>query len=355
MRRKANKLAAVVCTAIACLASATLMAFDFNGKKVLWLGTSIPGGCTYPYKACENLGMTCINKALGASFLCMKPIATPFYQHTGYSLTMTSEEKEDICRPYIESGELSDEMLADWKYASYNTRIMDDIRIADVIVVDHGYNDGDILDRETMQDYSEIDWTSRDRKTFIGAFNYMYDIIKSENPNAIVLIGGYFQDKCTMSYTIRGSLVAKVSKWISDHYGIPLLDVWNYTDIPDGYMPNSADYLDKLNEIYGTDFKKIFADSEGNITYFQKFCPDGVHPFTDPTGGSDRQLDDIFSKLLYERLSATADGIEQTAEYGHANDSTPLEFYSITGVKTTANNKGVKIMKNRYGCFKYMK
>ena len=39
-------------------------------KKVLWLGTSIPGGCTYPKVACEQNDMGCINKAVGSSFLC---------------------------------------------------------------------------------------------------------------------------------------------------------------------------------------------------------------------------------------------------------------------------------------------
>ena len=43
-----------------------------EGKRVLWIGTSIPAHCTYPKNACENLGMTCRNHAIGASFLSIR-------------------------------------------------------------------------------------------------------------------------------------------------------------------------------------------------------------------------------------------------------------------------------------------
>lgn len=38
---------------------------------VLWIGTSIPEGCSYPDYSCRSIGANCINKSIGASFLCI--------------------------------------------------------------------------------------------------------------------------------------------------------------------------------------------------------------------------------------------------------------------------------------------
>lgn len=51
------------------LISCQTLVDDGKGKKrVLWIGTSIPEGCTYPIVACRRLGLACINKAIGSSF-----------------------------------------------------------------------------------------------------------------------------------------------------------------------------------------------------------------------------------------------------------------------------------------------
>lgn len=321
----------------------------FEGEKVLWLGTSIPGGCTYPAKACEALGMTCINKALGASFLCKTEIVPPFMEHSGYSLTQTSEEKMQALQNYIAEGLVDANLLRGWVNASWDVRIADCLGDADIVIIDHGYNDGDILASEVEQDYSNIDWTSTDRTTYIGAFGYLYRLIKEKNPEARIITGGYFQNKCSISYTKRGQYVAKVSEWIADHYQIPLLDVWHYTDIPDGYMPNSKDYLSSLNKKYGTDFKPIFTDKEGNITYFQKFCPDGVHPFSDPTGESDKELDTIFTNLLRNILTTT-----YIEDIPSDTVSAPV-YYNINGVRVNKDYKGILIEKTPYSTRKLLR
>ena len=149
--------------AILCVLTFTLpiKSIDLENKTILWLGTSIPEGCTYPEYVCKTLGLTCINKALGASFLCMKPITPPFYYHTGLSLSTSSEEKGVLCQQYLDKGELDDEFLSAWKEASYDKRIGGGIlEDADIIIIDHGYNDGDILEEEikqTKKQYDEIE------------------------------------------------------------------------------------------------------------------------------------------------------------------------------------------------------
>ena len=64
---------------------------SFTGKRVLWLGTSIPEGCSYPKAACEKLGMHCVNQALGSSFLAIRTATAPS-RYDLLSLTMSEEE-----------------------------------------------------------------------------------------------------------------------------------------------------------------------------------------------------------------------------------------------------------------------
>ena len=78
--------------------------------------------------------------------------------------------------------------------------------------------------------------------------------------------------------------------------------MWNYVDIPDGYKPHSENYLDSINGIYKTDYTKWLPNERGEIPYFQVFCPDKVHPFSDPTGTSDKILNAAVSELFRKRL-----------------------------------------------------
>lgn len=271
---------------------------SYGGKRVLWLGTSIPAGCTYPKKACEALGLKCTNRAVGASFICIHPSEEPLYDHTGNSLSMTKREKEELYKPIEQEGKISRQRYEMWLDCSFEELVMKDIKQIDIVVFDHGFNDRLTLEYEAGE--AAVDWTSEDRTTYVGAFNYLYRRIKEANPDVLVMVGGYWQTEC--SAEPRGKRVAALDTWIAHHYDLPLLDVWARVGVKDGYVPNSAQYIDSINERYQTFYHKINPDAEGNITYYQQFCPDGVHPFSDPTGRSDTVLDSVFTVLLRERL-----------------------------------------------------
>lgn len=316
------------------LISCQTLVDDGKGKKrVLWIGTSIPEGCTYPTVACRRLGLACINKAIGSSFVCddERYYNPPFSKHYGLSLSLSSDEKEHIYRKYVNSGELSESLLEVWKNASYDRCLMEYVKNVDYVVFDHGYNDGDILEKDCI-DADLIDWQSENRHSFIGAFNYLYRKMLSVNPNIKVIVGGYFQNKCTMRYTIRGRYLEQLYEKIGRHYNLPVLDVWNYVDIPDGYIPNSAGYIDYLNEQYGMSFVKVFSDDDGNISYFQKFCPDGVHPFSDPTGVSNKILNDVFTNLL-RNIVSDASLVENKVE-----NMDVTELFLLNGVRMSGNH-----------------
>jgi len=258
--------------------------FDPSGMKVLWLGTSIPAGCEYPQYVCQALNMECVNKSVGASYLCFDKDST---YEICRALTARKTETKD--------------------YANYDNLVAPFIADADYVVVDHGYNDGENIYglREIVDKGRDaIDWNSEDRSDFIGAFNYLYNRMKESNPDVKVIVGGYFQNNCTISYTNRGYYISVVLEWIADHYNLPILDAWNYVGLKDGYAPDSQDYIQDLNDTYGTDFTKKWVNEKGEITYFQIFCPDAVHPFSDPTGHSDSCLNKamlpLFEKAIYQ-------------------------------------------------------
>ena len=273
-----------------------------QGKRVLWIGTSIPAHCTYPKHSANALGFSLNNRSVGASFITIRPFTGTVHDHTGYSLSLTRAEKDSIYRPWVNEGIIDEHQLDVWKYTSYESLILSHLDTTDIVIIDHGFNDGDIpiLD-EYLRGPDSIDWQNTDRTTYIGAFNYLYQHIKQAKPGVIIALGGYFQHMALTAYK-RSEAVTEVNRWIANHYDLPLLDVWNYTDIPDGYVPNSTGYLPALNAQYGTDFLPQWIDSLGNITYFQQFCPDGVHPWSNPTGHSDHVLDSIFIQMLPERL-----------------------------------------------------
>ena len=319
--------------------------------KVLWLGTSIPEGCTYPRVACEQNNMVCINKAVGSSFLCQWSDDLTFHDYvSGLSLTMSAAEKEAMFRKYVNDGVITEERLDFWKSTSYESLLLPYVKDVDIVVIDHGFNTPDEYSTEKLcyEGEASIDWASDDRTSFIGAFNFIYQLIKSANPDALVVIGGYFQNSCTISHSKRGLWASHVLTWIAHHYHLPLLDTWNYTGITDGYIPDSQNYLAELNRKYHTHFEKLWPDEDGNITYYQKFCPDGWHPFSDPTGNSDRVLNQVFTKLFSDIVgnNITALNIDTIHE---------RKYFGINGIEMQQQHKGALIVKDRNGSRKLIR
>ena len=323
-----------------------------NQKKVLWLGTSIPEGCTYPQVACERNNVVCINKAVGSSYLCKWSDNLTFHEYaSGLSLTMSAAEKEAMFRKYVNDGVITEERLNFWKSTSYETLLLPYVKDVDIVVIDHGFNTPDHDSTEKLYNEGEanIDWDSEDRTDFIGAFNFIYQLIKSNNPNALVIIGGYFQNSCTIGFFKRGLWASYVLTWMANHYHLPLLDTWNYTGIPDGYIPDSQNYLAELNAKYGTAFEKLYPDKDGNITYYQKFCPDGWHPFSDPTGESDKVLNDIFTKLLSSIIGNTPTQITPLKKKEDHGQWKKQDFhYNLKGFYASRQDKGIHIISDKH-------
>jgi len=258
---------------------------------ILWVGTSIPQGCTYAVNSCKALGYKCINNSIGSSGIRLHSgiINTG---RDGRDLSETIAEKKARYKDYVSTA-----TLEEYYNYSFERVILPYLDKVEVIVFDHGYND---INKDVL---TGIDWTSLDRTTYIGAFNYLMKEILTRKPSMRVVIGGYFENQSNNPGQRSGKAICEMQEAIATHYNYALLDVWNFSGIKYAFVPNTSNYIKDFNAKYGTNYTNYIADVSGNITDFQIFCPDSVHPFTDFSGNSDRKLDAIYIDLLKKKLS----------------------------------------------------
>lgn len=273
-----------------------------NGEKILWLGTSIPESCTYPEKSCENLGYSLVNNAKGSSFIIYDSnVPSTIIPSSGFSLSATVAEKESKWRQSVTNGDITEEQLTTWKTYSFENLLSPQLADSDIVVIDHGFNDRYDLPTVVAAGEDNIDWTSDDRTTFTGALLYLINVILKEKPFMKIVIGGYFQNKIDFS-NWNSPAVCTVLEWSARNFNFPLLDVWNYAGMSKTYVLDSQNYISDFNTTYGTSYTNWNADSNGNITLFQVYNPDTVHPFSDLTGAANKRLDSVFTKLLKDSI-----------------------------------------------------
>ena len=277
--------------------------FAANGN-ILWIGTSIPEGAKYPSEASSACGYKCTNKSLGSSMLRFTGVhPQTVTENSGKCLTATVAELEALYRQDVVDGVITEDKLNQWKNYSYENSILPYIdgtnsTQVSAIVLDHGFNDRTNI-HTLMEDTSAIDWTSTDRANFVGAFNYLYKQILEANPFVKLIISGYFQNVYEPYYSQD---ICAMQQLISEKYDLQLMPAWKYSGINFEHVPGSSDYISNFNSTYGTSYTKMDPDSSGNITLFQFFCPDKVHPHSDKTGNCDRRLNAVYTKLLKDSM-----------------------------------------------------
>lgn len=199
------------------------------GKRILWVGTSIPGSETdtgnarpYPLRIGQLLGAKVINEAQGSSKL---TYGVASFQN----LTGTIAE-------YIANG------FTVWQYSSWEWRCAERIGAPNYIVIDHCVND--YLDTTGAI-------TSTDKTEYCGALNYFRDEMMAIFPNV-----QFIALTPPTRYTFSGSAVAGIEAkaaaliaWAAQYSNVTLLDMmaglgWvlgdNATYLGDGTHLNSV-------------------------------------------------------------------------------------------------------------------
>ena len=169
---------------------------QWKGKKIVWIGTSIPWGQTsesgqtnpmanpYPKQIGELLDCTVLNHAQPGMSIRYNKNGTVRY---GQCLSLTVKE-------------LQEKGLATIPFKSYENAVLG--FDADLYVFDSEPNNGSEPsdgDLELLNSFSIKNWAYSDnsdfsshRDTFVGAFIYMYDKLLNEKPNAkVILVGEY--------------------------------------------------------------------------------------------------------------------------------------------------------------------
>ena len=277
-----------------------------NNNNILWLGTSIPHGSTYPANASKKCGYNCTNNSVSASRLTTWPGGVKpatITSTTLKTLTATVNELETMFREDVTAGTITESELETAKNQCYERSVIPYIdgtneTQVSMIVIDHGFNDANNI-AQLMADKDNIDWDSRDRSNFVGAFNYLMDKIQEASPFVKIVICGYFQN----SYAPHHSKdICDLQALLAERYGISIMKVWEHSQINTYYVAGTNNYLADFNTQYGTSYTKQSPDINGNIMSLQLYCPDMVHPYKDLTGNCNKRLDAVVSKLLKDLL-----------------------------------------------------
>ena len=276
-----------------------------DGGKVLWVGTSIPEGSTYPAMACMKIGAKCINKSVGSSSIrFMNEHPSTVTSSSGKHLTATVAEQEALYRQDVVAGKITEADLETIKGYSFERRIIPYIDGSnedqiDVLVIDHGYNDRSNI-HQMMANKDSIDWESRDRSNFVGAFNYLIDRVFSVKPNLKIVIAGYFQNTVVSSgsITYNAPEICEMQTLLAERNSFSIMKAWEHTQINGRFIAGTSNYFEEYNKKYGTNYTAKKTDENGNITSIQMYCPDEVHPHSDLSGMTNRRLDAVYAKLL---------------------------------------------------------
>lgn len=290
-------------------------------NKVLWLGTSIPEECLYPENACKNIGYMCHNMALGSSGIIMNS-GVLGNDRDGKDLSESAAEKMLRYKSHIGDGtngtitQSRYDAMMNWGYDKRIIPYIDGtIDNCDIVVFDHGYNDRDAnAMKEAVANFDSYDLSFNkddsdyNRGTYVGAFCFLVKKIYEVNPNIKIVICSYLENKTGSpefpndNMNKCGYIICKLLEKIAHHFNFPYLNMCDYNGFTMEFVPNTSSYISNINTNQGTNYSNINftgkANSKGDVTMFQYYCPDGTHPHTDKSGRALERITSSITKLL---------------------------------------------------------
>ena len=298
-------------------------------KNILWLGTSIPNGSlsykinyngielnnNYPQIVGHILGCNVNNQALGSSRLRVgnkknvtedNPLGWTqgaWWEGDVLPLMSTRAEKEDIVNNWSKyyakyNWNSAPETLNDMyknrilssTYESRVLKFLNGSNPPDIIVIDHGYNDGIPVDSNGN---FEEDINSTDRFTFFGAYNMLINLIRRYNSRIKIVQISHFISKHRGAEPIFENYI-KGQKAIADKNGVifcPLyeIDGWDAEGYIKTYGKWEYDTGEHSSEKWAI-WKDNVLSEPTDITPTMLHCPDTIHPHSDMSGQSNIQL-----------------------------------------------------------------
>lgn len=318
----------------------------WSGKSIWWCGTSIPAG-GYPLLVGNELGAMVYQESVGGS-MCRANVSTGDYNGANISnitssLSMTIEEANLFISNYdtlrsLEKNSSWPETLSE----SYKNRIVSGSfekkllpylngtkPMPDLFVIDHGHNDwkykdvngnidieleptveniqngllaedtymtannyanlkkyfGDFSDfpEEKLQEFA----ASVNRNCYKGAVNFIVTLILKNNPQArIVFISNYEYNN---GYNKAYYNVIDAQMALAEDWCFPICEVYKYLGYSDKIIPGTKEYMSEKYPEY---------DFEQDVTVYEIYNVDKVHPSSDTTGVANEIYAGIISSFL---------------------------------------------------------
>lgn len=232
------------------------------GKKICWMGTSIPANypgtdktVSYPNIAANYVNATMINEALASSLV---RIATS----AGAALATNFQQ---VCFG-MTAAELTAAQGSTYAPNSYETKMLGHLD-ADLYVFDFGYNDYSV----DSTNFATLPSNPLDRNYFIGSMNYVITKLLEQKPKAKFAIFGHYEN------TSRAPIAA-AQQVIADYWKCPIYPTWLYTN-------------------WST---KTFTDAATSTTgtVISRWLTDGIHPGSDTTGAATKHIASLATGFL---------------------------------------------------------
>jgi hypothetical protein len=317
----------------------------WKSKVIAWYGTSIPQYSNYAQNVANNIGAVLYKRAQGGSKVSINggTMNTSYYINGNFHGTLsdwseTIAEKQFIIDNYgaiyptltdtttvfpnasqmsantvvFTSGPYgsigSQDVIRNWSFEQncinefMNTGSTSYISPADLIIIDHGYNDGVTLSEynkavllntrdSTQSGYTAAVTASRDRLTFQAGINYVIDQIYKYNPKQRILIISHFD-----LYKANGAQnLIKTQQELAKYWQIPIVNVYERMGISDQIAIGSQPLWSQAPyNLYSAG-----QDTAHDMTQFNVFIPDRVHPHTDSTNHyADKRIEAIITNYI---------------------------------------------------------
>jgi hypothetical protein len=234
-----------------------LIANKWTGKKICWMGTSIPAGYpssdkekSYPNLAAAKLGANIINESLASSLV---RIATS----AGLSMGSTFDG--------VSFGKTGAELTAGGYSAanSYESKMLSHLD-ADLFVFDFGFNDFSA----DSTNFNIMPSNAVDRNTFIGSMNYCIYRLLEQKPRARIALFGHYENQYR-------PLIASAQQVIADYWQAYLFKTWERTNWSQRLVPPA-----NTTSVRAT------------------WLTDGIHPNSDTSGAATALLSNLAEAFI---------------------------------------------------------
>lgn len=283
------------------------------GKNIGWWGTSIPAFGAEGYNHQESypnligglLGANVINHAVGESCVHCKDYTlisdrNPYgfvedFRNVSRCLTNTLEEMQWIINNY-KSGvftknvptTLTEDDKALILGCSYENRLLPYLNTTDLFVFDHGHNDKADTGNHSY-DAVKTKYGEKNLYSYVGAMNWIMDLIKTNNPRAkVIQISEY-------DYNTNRYGVEKQRKF-AELWGIPFMELYKLTGWTSPLTIRTTGYWN--TDGYWVDN----GGSEQSLTVRQMYLKDDLHPYTDRSNKTSWYLAELISNWMKSTL-----------------------------------------------------